>query len=101
MDFLEFKEMMQECFRQNGIENLLDDDKSQKLYQFSNFLTEMNKTMNLTAITDERGVIFKHFADSAIAAKCFDVNKTVIDVGCGAGFPSVPLAILRLLLHSS
>ena len=58
-------------------------------------LIEANKITNLTAITEEKDVILKHFVDSATVCSFFDVNASVIDVGCGAGFPSLPLAILR------
>ena len=50
---------------------------------------------NLTAITEEDDVIFKHFLDSALAAKYFKPNAKVIDVGSGAGFPGIPIKIIR------
>lgn len=60
-------------------------------------LVEQNKTMNLTAITDPDGIAVKHFADSisALSAAEFIQGAKVLDVGTGAGFPSIPLLIAR------
>lgn len=60
-------------------------------------LVEQNKTMNLTAITDPDGIAVKHFADSisALSAADFPQGAKVLDVGTGAGFPSIPLLIAR------
>ena len=60
-------------------------------------LLEFNAHTNLTAIKDEEGVAIKHFADSLVALR-FDllpVGSRVIDIGCGAGFPGLPLAHVR------
>ena len=95
MEFCQFKELLRCCFEKNSLSHLLDEDKPQKLYNFANLLVETNKQMNLTAITDMEGIIFKHFADCAKLCDYIPENKTVIDVGCGAGFPSLVLAILR------
>lgn len=66
-----------------------------KLKQFYNLLIEGNKVCNLTAILDEDGVIEKHFFDSIYPQNYFKQNSKVIDVGTGAGFPSIPLKIVR------
>ncbi len=95
MEFSQFNELLCGCFEENSLSHMLDENKSEKLYGYANLLIETNKQMNLTAITDMEGIIFKHFADSAKLCDHISENKTVIDVGCGAGFPSLPLAILR------
>ncbi len=95
MNFEEFAKKLYACFEENGISNLLDDDKTTKFYQLANILVEANKKTNLTAITDKSDIIYKHFADCAKLCEYIQNNKSVIDVGCGAGFPSLPLAILR------
>ena len=95
MDFNQFNKLLYECFEENSLSELLDEEKSKKLYGFAKLLIETNKKMNLTAITDMDGVIFKHFADSAKICSHVSADARVIDVGCGAGFPSFPLAILR------
>ena len=56
-------------------------------------LTEYNNKVNLTAIIDEDEVILKHFIDSILGLKFID-GKKVIDLGSGAGFPGIPLAIM-------
>ncbi len=60
-------------------------------------LPEWNKTINLTAITDPREIIVKHFIDSlaALATTVFPRNAVMLDVGSGAGFPGIPLKVVR------
>jgi len=93
--FEEFKASLYGCFGQNGLSTLLNEENAEKLYAFANHLVETNKNVNLTAITDMNGIIFKHFADCAVLCSHINKGASVIDVGCGAGFPSLPLAILR------
>ena len=57
-------------------------------------LLEWNKKINLTAITDDREIIIKHFVDSLTCAKYVNEGYSLIDVGTGAGFPGIPLKIL-------
>lgn len=72
----------------------LNEEKLNKLQSFMNLVLEKNKVMNLTAIVDENEFYEKHFFDSLlpILKVNFD-NKTILDVGSGAGFPGIPLAI--------
>lgn len=66
----------------------------EELDVFYDALIEKNKVMNLTAITDYNEVYLKHFYDSLLLTKCLDINnKTLCDVGSGAGFPGLPVAI--------
>jgi 16S rRNA (guanine527-N7)-methyltransferase len=64
---------------------------------YENILIEYNKVMNLTAITESEQIWVKHFLDSALLLKNVEIkpNSSLIDVGCGAGFPSIPIAIMR------
>lgn len=64
---------------------------------YADFLVEYNKNVNLTAITEPKEILVKHFIDSCLVLKHVDIptDSTVIDVGTGAGFPSVPLKIVR------
>lgn len=73
----------------------LTEKQQEQMFLLSERLVEVNKVMNLTAITDEDGIILRHLVDSVLISEYFEPNSTVIDVGCGAGFPSLPLAILR------
>ena len=91
----QYIQQLHEAFRANKLEHLLTNDTCEKLFAFSNDLVECNKQFNLTAITDEREIIIKHFIDCASISPLIASNSTVIDVGCGAGFPSIPLAIFR------
>lgn len=67
----------------------------QQLITYRQLLQSWGKTMNLTAILDDEGIILRHFADSAAGVSLLKSNESVIDVGSGAGFPGLVLAILR------
>lgn len=63
---------------------------------YAHRLTEWNEKVNLTAITEPDAIVLKHFADSlSLLPFLPDTPFSLVDVGTGAGFPSVPLAILR------
>ena len=67
----------------------------EKLDFYCKFLREENEKYNLTAITDEQEIWQKHFVDSILGSVAIPVGATVCDVGSGAGFPALPLAIAR------
>ena len=67
----------------------------EKFEAFRAYLLEFNEKYNLTAITEEKDVTYKHFLDSAAARGLFFNGASVAEIGSGAGFPSVPLKILR------
>ena len=74
----------------------LDTAAAPQLERYAALLLEKNKVMNLTAITDERDVATLHLLDcAALLAQADMRGKTVIDVGTGAGFPGMVLAILE------
>nr|WP_325195542.1 16S rRNA (guanine(527)-N(7))-methyltransferase RsmG [uncultured Oscillibacter sp.] len=70
------------------------------LLRYAGLLVEKNKVMNLTAITEPADIATLHFLDSAALLTLTDFrNKTVADVGTGAGFPGMPLRILEPSIH--
>lgn len=78
------------------IDIAITDVQLQKFQQYYDMLIEKNKVMNLTAITDSKDVVIKHFVDSIYLMKYMDLlNKNIMDVGTGAGFPGIPLAIMN------
>jgi len=88
--------MMETHLRKGLAELELGDDAAPSLLRFGELLLEKNKVMNLTAITDPEDVASLHFLDSAALLTLADLkDKTVVDVGTGAGFPGMPLKILE------
>lgn len=81
--------------KENGI--ILDDTALDRFDTYAELLVEWNGKMNLTAITEPEEIEVKHFLDCLMLPKFFNLDniQTVIDVGAGAGFPSVPLLIYK------
>ena len=72
----------------------LSEDIQRKLCDFGHAMVKQNEVMNLTGITEDSAVAKLHLLDSLTVLSTADLaGKTLIDVGCGAGFPGVPLAI--------
>lgn len=88
-------QLFSEAFGQNGLSRLLTADRVAQAACFVQYLAQENAKYNLTAISDPVSVIYKHFVDSLLAQHLFCENAFVIDVGCGGGFPTIPLAIFR------
>ena len=73
-----------------------DSKTIEKFVQYSELLKEWNEKINLTAITDDDGITIKHFLDSVLPLKIVDIeNQSLADIGTGAGFPGLPLKLLR------
>lgn len=73
----------------------LTSEKLEKLNIFKELLKFYNDKFNLTSIKEDKEIIIKHFLDSLYGEKFFNLNKTVVEVGSGGGFPSIPLMIYR------
>ena len=72
----------------------LTERQLEQFCEFGRLLVEKNQVMNLTAITEPEAVAQLHFIDSLAVLQAADCKgKSIIDVGCGAGFPGVPVAI--------
>lgn len=93
--------MIKKIFKENGID--ITDYQEQQLQRYYDILSEWNKKINLTAITEYKDVVVKHFLDSALILKSelfvgqrlSDAgDSSVLDLGTGAGFPGIVLAVL-------
>ena len=98
-----FKNLISDSFKKFLNINL-SNEQLEKFLDYAELLRETNKVMNLTSIVDDDGIAIKHFVDSCFIIKTdiFNKNdnnykkmvKSAIDVGTGAGFPGIPMAIL-------
>ncbi len=75
----------------------IKEEEIEKFEKFSGLLIEWNEKMNLTAVTDPDEISVKHFLDSIVPVFKIDIkeNSKIIDVGTGAGFPGIPIKIIR------
>ena len=73
----------------------LTDIMLKQFDEYFKLLVEWNEKINLTAITEQREVYLKHFADSIFGAKFIKSNASLCDIGTGAGFPALVLKIVR------
>lgn len=86
--------MIEQYLKQNvGIE--LTDKNKEQFETYYGFLVSENEKYNLTAITQRDEVFEKHFADSLLGANLIGQNAKICDVGTGAGFPAIPLKVVR------
>lgn len=87
---------MKKLFSDYNIE--VNNEQVEKFDNYYRLLIEWNKKINLTAIINYEDVIKKHFLDSVLLFKVYSkdlfTSKNIIDVGTGAGFPGLPLAIM-------
>jgi len=90
---MENRELLKNCAEKMNI--TLTEDMLDKFMKYKDMLLSWNEKINLTAITDEKEIMIKHFADCiSIGSEIeFKNGVSVIDVGTGAGFPGVPVKI--------
>ena len=81
--------------KSNKIDVKIRDKEVEQFYEYMNRLLEWNEKINLTAITEPKEVILKHFIDSITIQKYIQKENSVVDVGTGAGFPGIPLNIVN------
>ena len=79
----------------NVYEKIVFEEKREEFEKFRALLLEYNEKYNLTSITEEKDIYYKHFLDSVIGERFFKEGARVCEIGSGAGFPSIPLKILR------
>ena len=90
---MDFKNNMIDLSSKIGVN--MENSQIECFFKYMNILLEWNEKINLTAITEQNDIILKHFIDSLTILKYFENNKKVIDVGTGAGFPGIPISIMR------
>lgn len=91
------EKILKETLKENAsaIGVILDDTMLEKLYQYKNLVVDWNEKINLTAITDDFEFVVKHLVDSLTINKYIEKDKTIIDIGTGAGFPGIPLKVMN------
>ncbi len=70
-------------------------EQTEQFFEYMNLLIEWNEKMNLTAITEPEDIILKHFIDSITILKEIKEDVKLVDVGTGAGFPGIPISIMK------
>ncbi len=93
MNIEEFKKVFIEEAKKNNI--YINEEKLDCFYEYMQGILEWNDKVNLTAITNEKMFIVKHFIDSLTVNKYLEDCNSIIDIGTGAGFPGIPLKILN------
>lgn len=90
---MEIKQIIKEYFDKYKIN--INDLQIEQFSKYYELLIEWNNKFNLTAITKDTEVVEKHFVDSVMALNEFEDGSSVVDIGAGAGFPSIPLKIMN------
>ena len=94
MEEKEFKERLKEQANKINIE--LNKEQLDLFFKYKTLILEWNEKINLTAIKNDEEFINKHFIDSLMIAKYINTNKsTLLDIGTGAGFPGIPIKIVK------
>ncbi len=93
MNIEEFKKIFLEEIKKNEID--VTDNQVEQFYKYMIGIIDWNTKINVTAITDEKMFIVKHFIDSLTINKYVKGSKSLIDIGTGAGFPGIPLKIIN------
>lgn len=83
------------CFSENGYAALLTKERTERFLLLTEHLLSENEKYNLTAVTDPSEIVFRHYLDCAPLARLLPKGAHIVDIGCGAGFPTLPLALLR------
>lgn len=94
-DEKQFKSRLSRVFDSNGLSSMLNMERVEKFVTLTSYMLEENEKYNLTAIKEPDKIILNHYADCASLAKILPKGAKIADIGCGAGFPTLPVAILR------
>jgi 16S rRNA (guanine(527)-N(7))-methyltransferase RsmG len=98
-DYSQYSSLLCEIFDANGLSEFATDDICTKLTEFCKYLLEQNEKFNLTAIKSPEAAALLHFADSLTLCKHLPGGAKVLDIGSGASFPAIPIAIARPDIH--
>jgi 16S rRNA (guanine527-N7)-methyltransferase len=93
MELKEFKEIFINASKDLNLN--INDERLKLFYDYMNGIIEWNDKINVTAITDEKMFIVKHFVDSLAINGFVNNAKSIIDIGTGGGFPGIPLKIMN------
>lgn len=93
MEIEEFKKVFLEEANKNNIK--VNNEELEKLYKYMVGIIEWNNKVNVTAITEEKLFIVKHFIDSLLINHYLEGKERIIDIGTGGGFPGIPLKIVN------
>lgn len=94
MQEIEFKERLKETAKLINIE--LNNNQIEKFYQYKELVLDWNTKINLTAIKEDEEFLIKHFIDSLTIMKYISSeDEKIIDIGTGAGFPGIPVKIMK------
>lgn len=91
----EYSAYLASVLSENALEKFATDEICSKLSAFCDYLLEQNKLFNLTAIKTPEGAALLHFADSLTLSEYLPEGARILDIGSGAGFPAIPIAIAR------
>lgn len=93
MEIEQFNELMNLYAKKLNM--VFSEKQIKQFFKYMNLLIEWNNKINLTAITEPKEIILKHFIDSLTINKYVEQNKILVDVGTGAGFPGIAVKIYR------
>lgn len=89
----EMKNKLKQVLAKYNIQNT--PENNEKLCKFVEIMKKYNEKTNITAITNDEDIVYKHLLDSLLPINTIENNTQILDIGCGAGFPSIPLSIMN------